>query len=59
MYVDNLYCNEDEIFKIISELYYNKASAKLISPVLKKQINKCMPHGIIPDTLKIGKISPI
>lgn len=62
-------CTPLEIHKIISDLENNKASdipiviikksSGVISSLLSKAINNCMRDGIFPDSLKVGKISPI
>ena len=62
-------CTPEEISKIISEFKNDKASdipiklikqtSHLISPVLSVIINNSMEDGIFPDSLKIGRISPI
>ena len=54
---------------IISELDNNKSSdipikvvkkaSHIISPILSDYFNRLMCHGIFPDVLKIGKITPI
>ena len=62
-------CSYSEVSEIISELQNGKASdipihvikktAHIISPKLSEYFNELMKNGIFPDSLKIGKISPI
>ena len=62
-------CDSSEISKIISELENGKASdipahvmkmsSNVIAEHLAKLYNDCMRSGSFPETLKIGKITPI
>ena len=62
-------CSVEELARIIADLQNNKASdipiniikksAPIIVPILVATFNHCMRRGIFPDTLKIGKITPI
>ncbi len=62
-------CTISEIEGIIDGLENNKASdipisiikrsSPVISPVLVRVINLCMKRGEFPNTLKVGKITPI
>ena len=62
-------CSVDELTKIINDLQNNKASdipiniikksASIIIPILVGTFNHCIRRGIFPDTLKVGKITPI
>ena len=62
-------CDENEILEIISELQNGKSSdipifvikkaAHVFSFKLAEYFNILMKHGIFPDELKIGKVTPI
>ena len=62
-------CSISEIVDVINGLENNKASdipiniikksASIIAPVLVETFNHCMKLGIFPESLKIGKITPI
>ena len=62
-------CSSDEISKIISELENGKSSdipikiikrsTHIISPLLEIYYNNCMQHGVFPDILKVGCITPV
>ena len=62
-------CTAEEVEKMILDLENGKASdipitiikqsAGIISPILVQVMNQCMRQGIFPDSLKIGKITPI
>ena len=62
-------CTEEEIRDIIKDLENGKASdipiklikrsSHIITPILTQYFNIFMQKGIIPDLLKIGKISPV
>ena len=36
-----------------------KSSNKIISPILQQHFNNCMKHGVFPQDLKVGSITPI
>ena len=67
MYLED--CTPDELLTLISGFDNNKASdipiriikkvSHIIAPTLSKYFNILMRDGIFPDTLKIGKITPI
>ena len=62
-------CTLSEIHDVIKGLENNKASdipiniikksASIIAPVLVVTFNHCMNLGIFPESLKVGKITPI
>jgi hypothetical protein len=62
-------CDEAEVSKIISEFTNGKSSdipikvlkraSYIISPLLYKYYNILMQHGVYPDILKTGKITPV
>ena len=62
-------CTINEIYDVINGLENNKASdipvniikksASIIAPVLAGTFNHCMKLGIFPESLKVGKITPI
>ena len=62
-------CTDAEINDIITNLESGKssdipikvikASQQCISPILSKLFNDCMQHGVFPEELKVGNISPI
>ena len=69
---DSIYfedCSAYEIEGIISNLENGKASdipikvvkwsSKIIAPILEQHFNNCMKHGIFPNDLKVGNITPI
>ena len=59
----------NEILEIITDLSNDKASdipvvvikhcSSVISPVLARIFNLCIKDGLFPDSLKIGKITPV
>ena len=44
---------------VIIPYKHNQKSAPIIVPIPVATCNHCMRRGIFPDTLKIGKITPI
>ena len=62
-------CTATEIEEIISDLELGKSSDipvkvvkssnKIIAPVLQQHFNNCMKHGVFPQVLKVGNITPI
>ena len=62
-------CTDDEIYFVVKDLVDGKSSdipikvmkncAPVITPLLKKYFNKFMQNGEFPDSLKIGKITPV
>ena len=62
-------CTDDEIYFIIKDLADGKSRnilikfikncAPVITPLLKKYFNHFMQIGEFPDSLKVGKITPV
>ena len=62
-------CTDDEIYFIIKDLVDGKSSdipiklikncTPVITPLLKKYFNNFMQTGEFPDSLKVGKITPV
>nr|XP_034839952.1 uncharacterized protein LOC117996059 [Maniola hyperantus] len=65
-------CNLEEVIKIIDNLDSNtstgidgispkalKCIKNVIAEDLTNCINKCLSHGVFPDSLKVAKVSPI
>ena len=62
-------CDSDEVLELIQGLENGKASdipikvikrsGQVISPILAKYFNLLMQKGHFPDTMKVGKITPI
>ena len=62
-------CNTEEVHQIINDFQNGKSSdipikvikrvANTISPILSQYYNILLAHGIFPDHLKVGKITPV
>ena len=62
-------CTNDEILALIHDLEIGKASdipiklikssSHVITPILKQYYNSFMQTGNFPDSLKIGKVTPV
>ena len=62
-------CTVSEVYDVLNGLENNKASdipinivkksSSIITPVLVGTFNHCMKIGIFPESLKVGKITPI
>ena len=62
-------CNAEEVCQIINDFQNGKSSdipikvikkcSSIISPLLSQYYNIFLSHGIFPESLKIGKITPV